>query len=302
MSQPFHTDVIIIGGSYAGLSAAMALGRSLKHTLVIDEGKPCNAPTPHSHNFLTHDGSTPAEISKLAHEQVTRYDRVQFLQDRAISGKKTEAGFEVHTQSGQTFIGQKLVIATGIKDLLPKIQGYAECWGISAIHCPYCHGYEYRGKATGILANGELAFHIAALVRNLTDSLSIFTQGPAQFTDIQREKLERNGIQIIEQEIAQLLHEKGYLHTLLLKDGSAVPLEAVYTKPPFVQHTDIPLLLGCAFTEQGYIQVDQFQKTTVPGVFACGDNSSMMRSIANAVSTGNFVGAMVNKELTEERF
>lgn len=302
MSQPFQTDVIIIGGSYAGLSAAMALGRSLKHTLVIDEGKPCNASTPHSHNFLTHDGRTPAEISKLAREQVARYDRVQFLQDKAISGKKTEAGFEVRTQSGQTFVGQKLVIATGIKDLLPEIQGYAECWGISAIHCPYCHGYEYRGKATGILANGEMAFHVASLVRNLTDSLSIFTQGPAEFTHIQLEKLERNGIHIVEQEITQLLHEKGYLHTLLLKDGSATPLQALYTKPPFVQQTDIPLSLGCAFTEQGYIQVDHFQKTTVPGVFACGDNSSMMRSVANAVSTGNFVGAVLNKELTEERF
>lgn len=302
MPSPFHTDVIIIGGSYAGLSAAMALGRSLKHTLVIDDGKPCNAPTPHSHNFLTHDGNTPAHISTLAREQVARYDRVQFLQDRAVEGTKTEEGFEIHTQSGQVYRAEKLVIATGIKDQLPAIPGYAECWGISAIHCPYCHGYEYRGRKTGILANGDMAFHLASLVRNLTDSLTLFTQGPAQFTDVQKEKLARRGVSIIEQEIGQLLHEKGHLHTLLLADGTPVPLNALYAKLPFVQKTDIPLTLGCAFTEQGYIQVDHFQKTTVPGVFACGDNSSMMRSVANAVSTGNFVGAVVNKELTEERF
>ncbi|MEN7551503.1 NAD(P)/FAD-dependent oxidoreductase [Rapidithrix thailandica] len=295
-------DVLIIGGSYAGLSAAMALGRSLKNVLVIDSGKPCNATTPHSHNFLTQDGIPPKEIAAIAQGQVKKYETVRFYSGLAVSGTKTGDEFQITTQTGDTFWGKKVVFATGIKDEMLPIQGLVDCWGKSVIHCPYCHGYEYRHKKTGILANGESAFHMAKLVNNLTDELTLLTNGPSNLSSEQTEALQKYKIPIIETGVTNLEHEKGCLQQVVFKDGSSISLDAMYASLPFVQHSEIPVSLGCELTEQGYIQTDPFQKTTVPGVFACGDNASMMRSVANAVASGNIAGAMANHELTEEQF
>src|SRR5688500_15844678 len=129
-------DVIIIGGSYAGLSAAMALGRSLRQVLIIDSSKPCNQQTPHSHNFITQDGETPKGIAEKAKAQVLKYDTVKFYNGIATEGTKTENGFEIKTQSGGRFTSKKLLFATGVKDQFPDINGFAECWGISVLHCP----------------------------------------------------------------------------------------------------------------------------------------------------------------------
>lgn len=295
-------DVIIIGGSYAGLSAAMALGRSLRNVLIIDSGSPCNKQTPHSHNFLTQDGQTPKEISILARQQVEQYETVQFYNDFATSGLKIKAGFEIKTKSGKSFASKKLIFATGIKDILPDIKGVGECWGISVIHCPYCHGYEYRNRKTGIMANGHQAFHIASLVNNLTNELTILSSGKADFTTEQITKLNKHNIKIIETEVFGIEHENGHIENVILNDGNKMVFDAIYAATTFTQHSEIPALLGCELTEQGYIKVDSLQKTSVPDVYACGDNVSMMRSIANAVSTGNLTGAVVNKELTEEQF
>ncbi|KQS91882.1 NAD(P)/FAD-dependent oxidoreductase [Chryseobacterium sp. Leaf394] len=300
-----HSDlfeVIIIGGSYAGLSAAMALGRSLRNVLVIDSGKPCNEQTPHSQNFLTQDGKTPKEISTLAKSQVQEYETIQFYDGKAISAQKTDLGFEITSEDGQKFNSKKLIVATGISDEVPDIKGFKESWGISLIHCPYCHGYEYRGKKTGIIANGDRGFHIISLVSNLTNNLTVFTRGKADFTEVQREKLEKNKIQIVETEIEELKHQNGMVESLILSDGKVVNFDVVYGPSPFTQHSKIAESLGCEMTEMGHIKVDQFQKTNVVGLLACGDNSSMMRSVANAVYTGNAAGAMVNAELVTDRF
>ncbi|WP_026705890.1 NAD(P)/FAD-dependent oxidoreductase [Flavobacterium soli] len=302
MKNTANFDVIIIGGSYAGLSAAMALGRSLRKVLIIDAGNPCNKQTPHSHNFITQDGEQPAVIAAKAKAQVLKYDTVQFLEDKAISGERSKKGFTIKTGSGAKYSSKKLIFATGIKDIMPKIKGFAECWGISVIHCPYCHGYEFRSQKTAIMANGERAFHLASLVHNLTKKLIILTNGNANFDDTQLSKLNQNGIEIIETEITEMEHQNGQIQNVVFKNGKKISLDALYAGIPFEQHTEIPVTLGCELTEQGYIKVDPFQKTSIKGIYACGDNSSMMRSVANAVYTGNMVGAMVNKELVEEEF
>lgn len=302
MADPHFFDVIIIGGSYSGLSAAMALGRSLRSVLVIDGGQPCNRQTPRSHNFITQDGETPAAIAQKAKAQVAGYDTVEFMDGFAAGARKTGDGFVVTLQTGEERKAKKLVLATGIKDTMPDIQGFAECWGISVIHCPYCHGYEFRHRKTGILAEGERAFHLASLVNNLTDKITVLTSGGAAFNADQAERLRRHRIQIVETGVSAMEHENGYLSRVVFADGSRADFDAVYAAVPFTQHSDIPVQLGCAFTEQGYIRVDDFQQTTVKGVFACGDNSAMMRSVARAVYSGNLAGAMANKELTDERF
>ena len=295
-------DVIIIGGSYAGLSAAMSLGRSLKKTLVIDSGKPCNAQTPHSHNFLTQDGKPPQEIAALGKQQVEQYDTIKFVNDIAVRAIRIDAGFLVRTQAGSSFQAKKLILASGIKDMLPDIPGFSNSWGISVIHCPYCHGYEYRDQPTGIYANGDRALHLAALVSNLTNKLTILTNGPAEFTEEQSNLLARRHIPVLESPILNIKQQNGHVQQLILKDGTHLPMKALYAAVPFVQHSDIALSLGCEMTTLGHLQVDSFQKTTIPGVWACGDNSSPMRAVSNAVATGALAGAMVNMELTQESF
>ena len=295
-------DVIIIGGSYAGLSAAMALGRSLRNVLIIDSGLPCNRQTPHSHNFITQDGVTPSEISQKAKRQVLKYNTVQFIEDKAIKGKKVNQSFYIHTESGRQFESSKLIFATGVKDIMPEIKGLSDCWGISVVHCPYCHGYEIKNKKTGIIANGETAFHLAPLVKNLTDELSILTNGKAEFDSEQILRLNRNNIKIVEKNITEIQHENGYIKSVFFKDGSSEYFEATYAALPSKQHCDIPELLGCELNEQGYIHVDMMGKTTVEGIFACGDNTTRMRSVANAVASGNVAGAVINMELSNQQF
>jgi len=295
-------DIIIIGGSYSGLSAGMSLGRSLRNVLIIDNGKPCNRQTPHSHNFVTHDGKTPSEIAKLAKEDVEKYNTVRFYNGTVVKSVKTIDGFEIETSSSEKFQAKKLILASGVKDKMPDIPGFAECWGISVIHCPYCHGYEVKNEVTGILSNGDMAYEFSKLIFNLTKNLTLFTNGKAVLTDEQLEKLEQNKIILNEDEIKSIEHTNGSIQKIVFKNGKEVALQALYAKIAFEQNINVSDDLGCELTEQGFIKVDMMQKTNVPGVFACGDNVTMMRSVANAVSQGNFAGAVVNKELADEEF
>lgn len=302
MKKEKQFDVIIAGGSYAGLAAGMALGRALRKVLIIDNGDPCNKQTPHSHNFLTQDGKTPKEITRLARQQVKKYDTVSFLDALVTAGKKTAEGFEVHINTGETFAARKLVFATGIKDILPGMPGFTECWGISVLHCPYCHGYEVRSQKTGMLANGDNAYELASLLSNWTSDLTLYTNGASTLTDEQTGKLSQHKINIVEKSIDRLEHKNGYIEYIILNDGSRDSVKAVYARVPFEQHSEIPQALGCVLTTEGYIQIDAAQKTTVPGIFACGDNATRIRTVANAVAMGTTTGIIVNKELIEESF
>ncbi|WP_213280431.1 NAD(P)/FAD-dependent oxidoreductase [Chryseobacterium indologenes] len=295
-------DVIIIGGSYSGLSAGMSLGRSLRNVLIIDNGKPCNRQTPHSHNFVTHDGKTPSEIAQLAKKDVQKYNTVHFYNETVVKTVKITDGFGIETSSGEKFQAKKLILASGVKDKMPHIPGFAECWGISVIHCPYCHGYEVKNEVTGILSNGDMAYEFSKLIFNLTKNLTLFTNGKAVLTDEQLEKLKQNKIILNEDEIKSIEHTNGSIQKIVFKNGKEVALQALYAKIPFEQNLNVSDDLGCELTEQGFIKVDMMQKTNVPGVFACGDSVTMMRSVANAVAQGNFAGAVVNKELADEEF
>ncbi|MGB3466195.1 MAG: NAD(P)/FAD-dependent oxidoreductase, partial [Cyclobacteriaceae bacterium] len=246
-------EVIIVGGSYAGLSSAMALGRSLRSVLIVDSGQPCNRQTPYSHNFLTRDGQTPDDIAEIALSQVLNYDTVAHLQDKVASVTRSNSGFEVRTNAGKVLNGRKILFATGVKDIMPAIKGFAECWGISVLHCPYCHGYEVAGKALGIIANGDIAFDLCKLIRHWSDKLTLFTNGKSELTDDQYDMIGKLNIEIVEKEIAELKHTNGNLDRLTFTDGSETELAAVFARVGFEHHCDIPVQLGCKVTEQGYI-------------------------------------------------
>ncbi len=295
-------DVIIIGGSYSGLSAAMSLGRSLRQVLIIDSGLPCNRQTPHSHNFITQDGEKPAVISAKAKLQVDLYKTVHFYKGLAVQASKLKNGFEVSTESGEVFQSRKILFASGIKDSFPDIKGFADCWGISVLHCPYCHGYEVKNEKTAIIANGEMGFEYAKLISNWTKDLRLCTNGKSTLTLEQTEILKSHGVQIFEEEIDSFEHQDGYIQNIIFKNEEKVAVKAIYAKPPFEQHCTIPETLGCDLNEQGLLKVDAMQKTNINGVFASGDCTTPMRSVAIAVSTGSFAGAVINKELIDEDF
>jgi thioredoxin reductase len=295
-------DVIIVGGSYSGMAAAMALGRAVRKVLVIDSGKPCNRQTPHSHNFLTNDGKSPAAIAGIARKELQQYDTVRFLEGLVTTARKSESGFEVVLEHGISFASRKLILATGIQDIFPDIPGFAACWGISVLHCPYCHGYEVRGRQTGVWANGDTGYELAALISNWTNDVTLFTNGASNLDKKQTDKLRRHDIQIVEKKIAQLEHQHGQLHSLVFEDGTMTSLNTLYARLPFVLHSPIPYDLGCGLTKDGYVTIDAAHLTTIPGVYACGDNVTRIRTVANAVSMGTTAGMMVNKALIEEFF
>lgn len=294
-------DVIIIGGSYSGLAAAMSAGRALRQVLVIDEGKPCNQPTPHSHNFLTHDGKTPLEISRLALNDISKYSNITIYKSRATQLTKQSNTFQVQSKSGKQFLAKKIILAHGLKDILPSIQGLKECWGITALHCPYCHGYEVKYLPTGILANGEVAFEMAKMISNWTKTLTLFTNGTSTLNQEQTQLLLKNQIQIVETPIQKIKHTQGQINGIQLENNSIYPIQALYIRPQSKQSVSFVEELGCNLNEQGLIEVDQQQQTTIPGIYACGDNSSF-RSVSIAICTGSIAGVMVNKALTEESF
>ncbi|MEO8961224.1 MAG: NAD(P)/FAD-dependent oxidoreductase [Ginsengibacter sp.] len=295
-------DVIIIGGSYSGLAAGMALGRALRKVLIIDNGEPCNRQTPHSHNFLTQDGNTPAEIAALARQQVQQYKTIQFLRGLATNALKIDVGFEILTDTGKRFSARKIIFATGIKDILPNIPGFAESWGISVLHCPYCHGYEIRNQKAGILGNGNYGYEFSVLISNWTKDLTLYTNGRSTLSDDQTKKLHQHNILIVEEEIENLEHQNGYVDQINFKNGKSKAVKAIYTRTPFAQQSLIPQMLGCQLNDEGYIKVDPTQKTSVYGTFACGDNTTRLRTVASSVAMGTTSGMMVNKELIEQDF
>lgn len=302
MASEGRLDAIIIGGSYAGLAAAMALGRSVRNVAVIDSGLPCNRSTPHSHNFLTQDGRTPAEIADIAREQVRAYDTVRFVSGMVTGAVRTDDGFTVTLDDGAELAASKLLFATGIRDIMPATPGFAECWGISVLHCPYCHGYEVREEPLGVVGNGDAGFDLARMIHHWSRDLTLFTDGASTLSAEQRALFDANGIAIVEESIATIEHRDGSMHAVSLADGSRRAMTALFARLPFEQHCAVPRELGCDFTKQGLIAVDELGATSVPGVYAAGDNSSPMRAVASAVAAGTKAGAALNRELIAERF
>lgn len=295
-------DVIIIGGSYAGLSAAMALGRALRNVLVINAGQPANRQTPHAHNFITHDGETPASISAKAKQQVLEYPTITFKTGIAVAASREGDLFVIATDAGETYTGRKLLFATGVVDVMPDIPGVAECWGISVLHCPYCHGYEVRNQPTAVLANGDIGYEFSKIINNWTKDLTLLTNGPSTLTTKQTAALQKHNITINQNPIISISQQNGYLNAVGFQDGSSLALNAMYAKLPFTQTCTLPHDLGCEFTDAGFIKVDEMQATSVNGIFAAGDNTTMFRSLTIAIAQGNKAGAMINHQLVSEDF
>lgn len=294
-------EVVIIGGSYAGLAAGLAFGRSMRTTLIIDNGTPANRFTSQAHNLLTHDGKTPGEISLLAKQDLEPYKTVEFCRNMVTGIEHGSKGFHVTTSDARVVTARKVLFATGITDKLPAIVGLDACWGTSVLHCPYCHGYEYRQQPTGILASGAVAFEFAKLISNWTKDLHVLTNNEPGLDTAMVKELEKHAVKIHSEKIISVQHSGGHLENVLFKNGKTLQLNAMYARPEMIQQTSLPQSLGCEMNDH-LLKVDGFQQTTVPGIYAAGDNCSMMRSLAGAIASGSFAGASINRQLITEDF
>jgi thioredoxin reductase len=299
MSDPFH-DVIIIGGSYAGLSAALQLGRARRDVLIIDEGKRRNRFADHSHGFLTQDGVDPAVIAAEARAQVMEYKTVNWLSARADRAARIEAsdgvppGFEV-TANGKRYQARRLLLATGVKDILPAIPGLSERWGKSVFHCPYCHGYELNQGRIGVIAGSELSMHHALMLPDWGPTTFLINDAFEPDTD-QLQNLAARGVTVERSPIEAITGHAD----IQLADGRTLPFAGLFTLAPFEMASPIAGELGLDF-EQGpvgsTIKTDPMKETSMPGVFACGDAARPMASVALAVGDGNLAGAGLHRSL-----
>jgi thioredoxin reductase len=297
-------DTVVIGGGPAGLSAALLLGRSRRSVLMLDDDQARNLVSHASHSFLTRDGTPPHELRRIGREQLATYPSVTVRADRAADVAATDGGFLVSVDDGESVKSRTIVIATGVRDLLPTIDGLDAIWGTSAFSCPYCDGWEVRDQPLGVIASGEAARHLVPLVRQWSRDLVLLTDGPADLGPDDRALLAALDVPIHEAPIARLEQRGGALEQVVLASGEALPRSALFVRTTSLPRTDLAVKLGCELVDlgpiAGLIKVDESGQTTVPGVYAAGDVTAQMPQIAFAVAAGTRVGTMINAALVNQ--
>jgi thioredoxin reductase len=292
-------DIIIVGGSFAGLAAATQIARARRKALVIDAGAPRNRFAEHSHGFLGQDGRGPAEILGDARRQLLVYPTARIVDAYADRAEARDGLFRVGTGSGETFEASRLILATGVRDTLPDVPGIAEQWGKTVLHCPYCHGYEVAGGALGVLATGPMAIHQAQMIADWGD-VTLFTNGAFVPDADQMQALKARNVAI---EPASVIHAEGdSAGGLLLKldDGGMQKLKALFTAPRTGMASPLAEQLGCEFIDGIFgpvIKVDERQQTTVQGVYAAGDAAREPHNVAFAVANGTWAGVAAHQSL-----
>lgn len=294
-------DVIIIGAGSAGLSAALTLGRARKRTLVCGSGTPRNAPSHHAYNFFTRDGAGPIELLRIGQEQLTPYESVQFQPEAVIEARKKGREFEVTLESSTQIRARSLLLATGIVDELPDIPGLQSLWGISALHCPYCHGWEVQDQAIALYGKGQVGFDLCQLIKGWSDDLVLCTNGTSDLTQEQQALLDKHNIPVREEKIARFEGKDGHLDTIIFADGQRLARTAMYLRPLQRQRSELPKQLGCDI-ENDFVRVNDFGQTSVPGVYAAGDMITPMQSLSHSAFSGTRAGALLNHELLAEDF
>ena len=304
-------DAVIVGGSWAGLAAAMQLGRARRRVLVIDAGQPRNRFAEHSHGFLGQDGKSPKEILDTFRAQVLAYPTIQLREDVATAARKrADDVFELDVASGDVVHAARLILATGIADDLPAIPGLRERWGRTVLHCPYCHGYEVADRRLGVLAVSEQSIHQATLVRDWSRDVTLFTNGTFSPDPEQRAQLEARGIRIETRAVDALIGDAligdaligdaPHLTGVRLADGGVIAIDALFTASRTRIASPLAEQLGCAFDDgiQGpIVRTDERKETTVAGVYCAGDATRAMHNATFAVADGVMAGIAAHQSL-----
>lgn len=289
-------DVIIVGGSYSGISAGLQLARARRKVLVIDAGQRRNRFAHNSHGFLGQDGRDPGTIASEARAQLLAYPTVEWLSQPATQAKTGDGGFVITAANGEQFAARRLILATGVVDELPAIPGLSERWGQRVFHCPYCHGYELYGGQIGVLAASPVAIHQSLMLPDWGPT-TLFLNEVFEPDAEQLAKLARRGVAV---EREPVLSVGGEQADVTLASGRVIKFAGLFTQPLTRMGSPLAALLGCEF-EAGptgeFIKVDAMRETSVPGVFACGDAAIAAGNVAVAVGDGARTGGAAHQSL-----
>ena len=303
-TRPTPFDAVVIGGGPAGLSAALALGRARRRVLVAAAGPTRNSSADAAHNVLTRDGTPPAELVRIGREQLAPYD-VTVREEWASDARRTDDGLAVTFAGGDRVEARALLLATGVRDVLPDVPGLAELWGRGVFHCPYCHGWEVAGRPLAVYAKGksaDVALHLVRLLRGWSDDVVLFTDGPCNLPDDDRARVERNGVAVREERVERLVGTDGELEAVVLDGGESVARGGLIVSPDQELRSDLPHRLGCPLSADGRVEAGVGGRTEVPRVFVAGDVGPGMQSVVSAMASGMAAGATLNHDLLEEEF
>jgi len=289
-------DVFVVGGGAAGLSAALVLGRSRRRTLVIDSGEPRNAPSPSAHSCFTRDGTPPAELLRIGREQLAPYDSVRLMHDRVVSVRAGDGVFTVGLAEGGEVEARRVLLAVGVRDILPNIDGIGALWGRRVLHCPYCHGWEVRDQPLALYASGAVAMEMAPLLLQWSRDLLLLTGGDEQLTPSDRAMLIGLGVRITDTPV-QRLEGDDHEARIVFRDGRVERRSALFVRPAQELASDLPQRIGCELTEAGHIRVGGDLQTSVAGVYAAGDATTPLQQIVVAAASGAQAAMMINRDL-----
>jgi thioredoxin reductase len=299
-------DVVIVGGGPAGLSAATALARSRRAVLVLDSGSPRNAPAGHLHNFLSRDNTSPLDLVALGRREVESFGGA--VVEAEVSGiSRVGDAFEVTTSDGRVSRARRVLVTAGLQDRLPDIPGVAERWGRDVLHCPYCHGYEVRDRAVGILAVGPLAGHAAGLWRQLTGRVTVFRHDDGHLDSEAADRLEALDVPVVVGRVAGLVVEEDRLRGIRLESGEVFPVDAVVVAPRASARAGFLAGLGLGTVDiemmgrvvATRLEADPLGRTSVPGVWAAGSVVEPMAQLMASAASGLMAGAQINADLVE---
>jgi thioredoxin reductase len=296
-------DVVVIGGGPAGLNGALMLARSRRTVLVIDAGEPRNGPAEGVHGLLGHDGIPPGELVELGRSEVQRYGAT--LISAEVSGvQRNETAFIVELANGRSVQARRLLVTTGLVDELPDLPGLQARWGRDVLHCPYCHGWEVRDRAIGVLASGPNSIHQALLFRQLSDDIVYFSHTMPPDDD-QAEQLAARGVRVIDGEVASLEIVDDGLAAVKLRDGQVVERDALVVSTRMVARAAFLAQLGLKATEHPsglgeHIEVDSTGLTEVPGVWAAGNVTDLAAQVGMSAAAGAWAAIRINSDLVAE--
>lgn len=289
-------DAIVVGGSFAGISAALQLARARRRVAVVDAGSPRNRFAQASHGFFGHDGRAPLDLIAQAREQLLAYPTVRFVAAQALEAAPQGEGFALALDNGERLVGRRLLLATGVRDLLPELPGLAERWGQSVAHCPYCHGYEFDRQPLGVLYRMPLSLHQAQLIAEWGPT-TLFLDGHA-ISDAERAHMAALGVAIEAGKVFALEGEGAALAGVRLADRR-VPLRGLFLAPTVAMASPLAAQLGCAFDDAPagpFLRVEMGQ-TSVPGVFAAGDAAQGAHSATLAAAQGVLAGTAMHRAM-----
>ena len=291
-------DVLIVGGGAAGLSAALVLSRARRTVLVVDSGAPRNAPAAHMHGYLSRDGMPPSDLLIAGRAEVTGYGGT-IIAGTVTELVRDEGTFQAVLADGDKIHARRVLVTTGLRDELPDVPGLRDRWANDVLHCPYCHGWEVRDRAAGVIWNGPESTRYVQIVRQWIHDLVLFAPNGA-LTAQDRAELGARAVSLVEGPIARLVVEDDVLSGVAMADGSLIPRQVVFVPPHLVPHSELLASLGAQLDQDGWVTTAMAGATTVPGVWVAGNVANPRAQVITAAGEGSAAAIAINADLVDE--